>query len=98
MAPKVIRWVSKALLDLTDAFTYVGQRDPEHADALAKEIESAVNGLLDNPYRGRKVPEYDRDSLRELIVSRYRILYRLTPQQIEVLGVFSDRNQLPKRL
>ena len=98
MAPKVIRWVSKALLDLTDAFAYVGQRDPKYADTLAEEIESEVNALLDNPYRGRKVPEYDRESLRELIVRRYRVLYRVTPEQIEVLSIFSDRNQLPKNL
>lgn len=98
MAPKVIRWVSKALLDLTDACSYVGQRDPRNAEVLAEEIETKLESLLDNAYRGRKVPEYNREHLRELVVRRYRIVYRITPEEIEVLGVFSDRNHLPKSL
>lgn len=98
MAPKVVRWVSKALLDLTDACNYVGQRDPRSADVLAKEIEAKVSELLENAYRGRKVPEHNRDHLRELVIRRYRILYRITTEEIVVLGVFSDRNQLPKSL
>lgn len=37
---------------------------------------------------GRKVPEHDRDELRELIHSHYRIVYELTDSEVYVLQIF----------
>ena len=98
MAPKVIRWASKALLDITEICNYVAQNNPRSADALAEEIERSVNALLKDPYIGRKIPEYNQEHLRERIVKTNRVLYRITPEQIEILGVFPSVNKLPRRL
>lgn len=94
MAPKVIRWASKALLDITEVLNYVAQNNPQRADVLAEEIERSV----ENPYIGRKIPEYNQEHLRERIVKTIRVLYRITPEQIEVLGVFPSNNKLPRSL
>ncbi len=98
MAPKVIRWASKALLDITEVLNYVAQNNPQRADVLAEEIERSVTALLENPYIGRKIPEYNQEHLRERIVKTIRVLYRITPEQIEVLGVFPSNNKLPRSL
>lgn len=37
---------------------------------------------------GRKVPEHDREELREIIHSHYRIVYELTDSAIHVLQIF----------
>ena len=39
------------------------------------------------PLSGRKVPEYDAEDVRELIVRPYRIIYRIKQDQIDVLAV-----------
>jgi plasmid stabilization system protein ParE len=36
---------------------------------------------------GRGVPEIDRHDIREVIVQNYRIIYRLLPDEVEILTV-----------
>ena len=36
---------------------------------------------------GRRVPEYEMDQIREIIEGQYRIIYYITPDQIDVLAV-----------
>ena len=96
MASKIIRWSEASLLDVDEVCAYVSQRKPENAEIMAEKIANAVQGLLDDPYIGRKIPEYNQEHLRERIVDGYRILYRITPETIEILAIFSGRNLLPK--
>jgi plasmid stabilization system protein ParE len=98
MAPKVIHWSDAALLDIDDVCIYVSQQKPENAEIMAEKIEKAVEGLLYDPYIGRKIPEYNQEHLRERIVDGFRILYRLTPEAIEIIAIFSGRNKLPKTI
>ncbi len=95
MAQRVIRWARKALDDIDDACDYVGQNGPDSSSVLAERIEYLINGILDNPHIGRKIPEYNREDLRERISNHFRILYRLTPEHIEIVGIFYDRRLLP---
>lgn len=98
MAPKVIRWSDGALQDIDDVCAYVSQKKPENAAIMADKIEKSVQHLLVDPYIGRKIPEYNQEHLRERIVDGFRILYRITPEQIEIIAIFSHRNRLPKTL
>jgi addiction module RelE/StbE family toxin len=98
MAPKVIRWSDGALEDIDEVCAYVSQQKPDNAEVMAKKIEKAVQGLLEDPYIGRKIPEYNQEHLRERIVDGYRILYRITPEQIQIIAIYSGLNRLPKTL
>ncbi len=40
------------------------------------------------PYRGRVIPEIAIETIRELLLGDYRAWYRITVEQIEILGVF----------
>ncbi len=51
-------------------------------DRLTRRSEQ----IGDFPYSGRKVPEYDRDDLREVIEGSYRIIYRILSDQIDVIA------------
>jgi plasmid stabilization system protein ParE len=44
------------------------------------------------------VPEYPLDTLREVFVSPYRILYRVKPTEIEIISVVHYRQLLPSDL
>jgi toxin ParE1/3/4 len=50
------------------------------------------------PRAGRRVPEYDRDDIREIFEYSYRIIYRLKPRRIDVISVMHVRQLLPDDL
>lgn len=52
-------------------------------DRLTRRSEQIANF----PISGRKVPEYAAEDIRELIEKPYRIIYRIKPNQIDVLAV-----------
>ena len=64
-----------------------GQRITDRAVAAARM-----------PRSGRKVPELDRDDIREVFVGRYRIVYRIERTMILVVSVFEGSMQLPADL
>ena len=51
--------------------------------------------IADQPYSGRKVPEYDVEDIRELIEKPYRIIYRIKPDQIDVVAVIHGAQLMP---
>jgi plasmid stabilization system protein ParE len=57
------------------------------ARTVREEIIGRVNQLRDFPERGRRIPEKNDPSLRELIVPPYRIPYRLSGGTVTVLNI-----------
>ena len=47
------------------------------------------------PESGRRVPEYARDDVREVVESPYRVIYRVGPSQLDVPAVVHERRALP---
>lgn len=43
------------------------------------------------PESGRTVPEIDDDSIRELIVSSYRLIYRIHEETVTIAAVVHNR-------
>lgn len=54
--------------------------------------------IAGQPLSGRKVPEYEMDDIRELIERPYRIIYRIKPDQIDVIAVIHGTRMLPDAL
>jgi plasmid stabilization system protein ParE len=46
---------------------------------------------------GRQGPEVEHETLRELIVENYRVIYQLREGQIEIITVVHSRRDLPKK-
>lgn len=46
------------------------------------------------PRTGRKVPEFDDENIRELIVYSYRVIYRLQEENIVIAAVIHGRRNL----
>jgi len=42
------------------------------------------------------VPEREEDTLRELLEGSYRIVYRILPQQIDVVAIVHAARQFPR--
>jgi len=70
-----VKWTNLALDDLRSIYDYVSQDSAKYADRLMDKIVEKVEVLKNNPRIGRKVPEFDNESIRELIEGSYRIIY-----------------------
>ncbi|MGB3848762.1 MAG: type II toxin-antitoxin system RelE/ParE family toxin [Tunicatimonas sp.] len=70
-----VKWTNVALNDLRAIYDYVSQDSPKYADRLMDKIVERVDVLEQHPKIGRKVPEFDNESIRELIEGSYRIIY-----------------------
>jgi plasmid stabilization system protein ParE len=66
---------------------------------LASRVIDAADNLEAFPRLGRRVPEYQNDSIRELIVGEYRLIYRLvTDHEVWMLTVMHGSRDLMRHL
>lgn len=86
------RFVSAVSAVVESAVPHIGG---ERAERLGLLLISKALSLDLMPRRGRVVPELGDDSLRELIVSKHRIIYRVNEDASSVEVVFAFWGALP---
>lgn len=59
---------------------------------------ATVDKLRQHPKLGRVVPEYENETIRELIVGNYRVVYRVRRQQVGIVAVVYGSRDLIGRL
>ena len=69
-----------------------------YARQIIDRLTQRSGQLATFPLSGRLVPEYDYEDLRELIEGPYRLIYRVRPNQIEILALVHGSQQLPPEL
>jgi len=79
------------LLEIKD---FIAQDSPKRAHQFIGLLIEKGESLSENPRRGRTVPETSNPYIRELIVEKYRIVYRIYRDQIEILTVFEGHRLL----
>ena len=94
MAGSVI-WSISALKELRGIRKYLTKHaSSETATHVTKQITNATRRLKDFPDSGRMVPEFERQELKELLVSSYRVIYRRSFSATEVLRIAHMRQNL----
>lgn len=58
---------------------------PRSAAALHRAADGAARSLDSSPLRGRIVPEFRDDSIREIFVSSYRLVYIVRPSRVLII-------------
>jgi toxin ParE1/3/4 len=92
-----VTWSPQAIRDIESIRAFIARDSPSYADLEARRIVAAVERLPMFPESGRRVPERRQaDALREVILSPYRIVYRLRGEVVEVVTVFRASRQFPK--
>jgi addiction module RelE/StbE family toxin len=90
-----IKWTNEALARLIEIEEYISKDNPERTAIFVDQlIEHAEGSLPDNPRMGRALPELVNPDIRELIFKKYRIVYRLMKNNIEILSVFEGHRLL----
>ena len=90
-----IVWTLRATADLESIVEYISRDSEFYATAVARELIAAARSLTTFAERGRMVPEYDDPTVRQLIVRRYRLVYRVKPDRVEVLRIIHGAQQVP---
>jgi len=93
-----IVWTDESLDDLDAIGEFHGRTSFAYASSLVERLYGAPDVLASFPKLGRKVPEIDHESVRELLVERYRVIYQLRRARIEILAVLHSRQDLRKKL
>jgi toxin ParE1/3/4 len=93
MAHRIV-WSSRAALDLDSITEYIAADSPAYAGVVLKNIVNQTRILARFPQAGRKVPEFDDENLRELVVYSYRITYRLQNDEALIVAVIHGKRVL----
>jgi len=83
-----IKWTNEALMRLFEIEDFISQDSPERAEKFVDQIIEHAETLSDKPLRGRTVPEISNPDIRELIFKKYRIVYRVKGNSLDILTVF----------
>jgi addiction module RelE/StbE family toxin len=89
-------WTKEALHRLLEIEEYISRDNPVAAVDFVDKLISLAETIVDNPKKGRVVPELSLENIRELLFKNYRIVYLVKKRSIEVLTVF-DGHQLLKK-
>ena len=95
MDRKVI-WAEIAWSDLENAADYIAKDSANYAAAFVSEARDAARSLTNLAERGRVVPEFNNQHLRELFVRNYRMIYQLTKDKVYILGFIHGSRDLWK--
>ncbi|MGE0599947.1 MAG: type II toxin-antitoxin system RelE/ParE family toxin [Dehalococcoidia bacterium] len=87
----------EARQDLRNIRDFRSQWAPESAQDLIFAILRRLRQVRDFPNSGRIIPEFQMESLREVLEQGYRILYEVFPDRVEIFGVISSRQELVRR-
>jgi toxin ParE1/3/4 len=89
-----IKWTHEALVRLIEIEDFISQDSPERAEKFVNQIIEQAESLSDKPLRGRTVPEISNPDIRELIFRKYRIVYRINGNNLDILTVFEGHRFL----
>ena len=85
MAFKII-WSETAIEDLREIVMYISHDDLNAANSLADRVLNRVELASKHPFSNRVVPEKKDDSIRESILSPYRIVYHIDLDN-DIIGI-----------
>ncbi len=92
-----IVWTSPALEDLFQIYLFIARDSKRYAGITVLKLRSAVERLGKFPLSGRELPEFPESGYREILVGHFRIIYRFTEiqNQVVVLAVVHESRLLP---
>jgi plasmid stabilization system protein ParE len=91
-----IVWSPISYERLENIYEFISDKDTVAAKKIINRIFERVESLSKYPERGRKVPEINRNEIREIFESEYRIIYKIEPKKILILTIRNFKQLLPK--
>jgi len=92
-----IVWSPLAFERLESIFEYISKDNVTAAHKMVEKIINKVESLSKFPERGRKVPEINREEIREVFEGEYRIVDSITSKKVFVLTIRNFKQLLPDK-
>ena len=91
-----VTWSPRAVTDLEEIRAYIAADSTAYADLTVRRIVASVERLNVFPDSGRMVPERRSPGLREVIVGKFRVVYRRKATLVEIATVFRGSREFPE--
>ncbi|QQS36071.1 MAG: type II toxin-antitoxin system RelE/ParE family toxin [Ignavibacteriales bacterium] len=82
-----IIWSPLAAERLDRVYEFIAEDNLPAAKKMVDRIIKRIDTLSKNPERGRKVPETNREEIREVFEGEYRIIYRMESGIVHILTI-----------
>lgn len=92
-----VRWTPTAIGHLASIYEYIGQDSPRYARRMIDRITARSRQISHFPQSGPMVPEYQDADIREVIEGSYRVIYRVSAEEVQILAVIHGVRLLPPR-
>jgi len=90
-------WLTSAKDDLKYIYDFIAADSTKYARHQIKKIRERTNVLKNNAYAGKIVREYDSDSIREIVIGHYRIIYRVINEKlIHIILIHHGARRFPR--
>ena len=96
-----VLWTEVAEKDLREIITFIAGDNVPNALHVLENIRDKASTLYAFPERGRVVPELQSNGIfiyRELIISPWRLLYRIADRNVYVTEVLDSRRNVEEIL
>lgn len=82
-----VNWTLQSLDDLESISLFIARDSIHYARMFTQRVFSATQRLEIFPLSGRVVPEFDQESLREIVLDGYRVIYRVSGEMVDILAI-----------
>jgi len=83
-----VNWTDSAIDDLNDIGEFIAKDSEKYAQITVNKLFDYTDILEIYPLSGKSVPEFEDDSIRELVKGNYRIVYQIiNDNRIDILTV-----------
>ena len=83
-----VNWTDSALQDLNDIGDYIAKDSLKYAEITVLRLFESVDILENHPFSGIMTPEFENESIRQIIRGDYRIVYHiLNESHIDIITV-----------
>lgn len=92
-----VLWAKEAQKDLSSIMDFIAEDKPDTALKLFRTIQDKAKSLKQFPERGRHPPEIAHLQglpFHEMVLSPWRLVYRIQGDMVEVLAFFDGRRDL----
>jgi plasmid stabilization system protein ParE len=91
-------FTAHAVSRLRQILAFIAADSPANAVSMVERIIARAETLDTQSFRGRRVPEFQQDNVREIREPPYRIIYRVTADVVQVLTIMHERQLLPDEI
>ncbi len=96
-----VLWTEVAERDLREIIAFIAGDNVQNALRVLENIMDKASALYTFPERGRVVPELQSNGVfiyRELIISPWRLLYRIADSNVYITAVLDSRRNVEEIL